>query len=153
MTIPSPTGAKQQDNMLRELVRTDPVASLLLARWRVPYPVLAGICFGLLVLLLVIFPMRWPRVAPGTALPEPEAFFDTLGGAMMIVAWLVFVPVVWGFYAWQPAAIVRLHARLQEALSGAGAEAKVELTNSPTPGRGSSTPPWPSGPVLSFSRV
>jgi hypothetical protein len=36
--------------------------------------------------------------------------------------------VVWGFYAWQPPAIVRLHARLREGLGGAGHKAKVELS-------------------------
>jgi hypothetical protein len=129
MTARSPSGPRQQDKMLRELVRTDPVASLLLARWRVPYPVLAAICFGLLVLLLIILPLRWFRVP----LARPVAFFDTLHGAMTIVAWLVFVPVVWGFYAWQAPAIVRLHTRLRECLSGSGA--KVELS------------PWYSHPL------
>jgi hypothetical protein len=130
--MPSPTGSREQDGMLRELVRTDPVASLLLARWRVPYPVLTAICFVLLVLLLVVLPLRWPQptfcTTPCPGPPRPAAFFDTLNGAMMIVAWLVFVPVVWGFYAWQPAAIVRLHVRLRECLGAAGTEAKVELS-------------------------
>jgi hypothetical protein len=128
MTVPSLNDAQQQDNMLRELVRTDPVATLLLVRWRLPYPVVVAISFGLLVLLLIILPMRWPRVPPGTTLQTPVAFFDTLNGAMMIVAWLVFVPVVWGFYAWQPAAIVRLHTRLRECLGTAETEARVDLS-------------------------
>jgi hypothetical protein len=49
----------------------------------------------------------------------------------------VFVPVVWGFYAWQPGAIVRLHERLRECLGATGTPAKVELS------RWYAHPAWP----------
>ncbi|MFL5401761.1 MAG: hypothetical protein ACJ8BF_02980 [Gemmatimonadales bacterium] len=124
MTAPSAHGIGEEDRMLRELLRTDPVASLLLAKWRLPYPVIAAICLALLVLLLIVLPLRWFRVP----YQRPEMFFNTLSGVMMIVAWLVFLPVVWGFYAWQPPAIVRLHTRLRECLGAAGAKAEVKLS-------------------------
>jgi hypothetical protein len=128
MTAPSTTASGRQELMLRDLVRTDPVASLLLVKWRVPYPALAAICLALLILLLVVLPLRWPRMASGAALQRPEEFFDTLRGVMTIVSWLVFVPIVWGFYAWQPGAIARLHARLEECFAGAAGAAPVELS-------------------------
>src|SRR5712691_431375 len=77
MTAPSAATAGRQELMLRDLLRTDPVASLLLVRWRVPYLALAAICLALLILLLVVLPLRWPRVASGAALQRPEEFFDT----------------------------------------------------------------------------
>jgi len=48
----------------------------------------------------------------------------------------VFVPVVWGFYAWQPGAIVRVYTRLNECLESGGAR--------PAPIRPS---PWHDSPI------
>jgi hypothetical protein len=113
--MPAETGADPRPAMLRDLLRTDPVGSLLLVKARLHFLAVALVCLLLLILLLTVLPIHWSQLPPD-ALPRPERFFRTLQGTMMVVAWLVFVPVVWGFYAWQARAIVELHVRLQACL-------------------------------------
>lgn len=102
----------------------DPVGSLLLVRGRLHYIVVALLCLALLLIVLIALPLRWLRVSTAPSLQE---FLPTMSGTMMIVSWLVFVPVVWGFYAWQPGATVRLQARLRE-LVGTSASTGIDAS-------------------------
>jgi hypothetical protein len=97
-------------------LRADPIGYLLLVKGRLHYLVSALLGLTLLALLLIVLPLRFPHIAPDATSPKPAAFFATLNGLMMVVSWLVFVPVVWGFYAWQSPAIVKLDRMLRECL-------------------------------------
>jgi hypothetical protein len=101
---------------VRQLLRADPIGHLLLVKGRLHYLVLALLCLVLLALLLIVLPIRFPQVPPEATSQHPADFFSTLDGLMMVVSWLVFVPVVWGFYAWQSPAIVKLHEKLHDCL-------------------------------------
>jgi hypothetical protein len=100
---------------LPALLRADPVGHLLLVRLRLHFVFVAATALGLLLVTLIFLPRLFPAAAQASA-QHPKVFLGTTSGAMMIVSWFIFVPVVWGFYAWQPLAIARLHRRLDECL-------------------------------------
>jgi hypothetical protein len=113
--VSSDTGTDSRSAELRELLRPDPVGSLLLLKGGLHSVAVVVGCLTLLVLLLIVLPIHWSHLPP-SAIKPPKEFFTTLQGTMMVVSWLVFVPVVWGFYAWQARAIVGLHERLRSCL-------------------------------------
>jgi hypothetical protein len=113
-----------RDAALRELLSADPVARLLLVRARLHYVVVGLLCLALLLITLFALPLRFPAASPAPTLQE---FLPTMNGTMMIVSWLLFVPVVWGFYAWQPVATVGLLRRLRE-LTSAGADTAIRVS-------------------------
>lgn len=113
--IRAEAGAGRDDPALRSLLRSDPLGSFLLLRCRLHFSMAGLFCLTLAFLLLLPLPIMFLR--PGAVVPTPYAYMGTIGGFMLVVSWLVFLPAVWAYYAWQPVAIVRLHACLSASLA------------------------------------
>jgi hypothetical protein len=88
-----------------DIVGVDPVGRFF-TKIRAQYFVVAGIAFLSLAILIGVLPyaLRLPLA--------PNAVFGL--SYRSVVNWLVFIPVVWGFFTWQPYGIATLFRRLAE---------------------------------------